>query len=895
MKKITIKKAFAILAFLFIGSITFAQIQPAGKWSPEGDLNILKVTGDADNGDGVSDGALNFNGVGTVVGQGGVFTFDGTMQEGKNYTINSALYNANGSFVKVRVSLHNKTDNTELAVYIDAGTQMNNGDIESVVFSYTAVSTDAGDVLELRFIRNDDGNPARDFRVDNVNLNGDTVGARTIVYSEDFRFASTARGFEAKIITDGGHTAPANILNRVNDIPDLADSNNLFDPSIDREANRIPNGTVRNQKTISTRGDNGTTNFAVDAYAVFTTLDLTSSNTEINPSDDFVYASFWTQRRFAQGDIATITARVSTDYAGDASTATWTTVPLHSGKFGNSTNDDQTFVKGIVDLSAYTSSSTVTFAIRYQGSTSAYSSSNRNGTFYISDLQFIAQETPIINVWNGASAVLTAESNWNTKAAPVTTTNNYVFPSGLANYPTITGTLVANNITIEDGASLVTNGATITSNITYKRQLTTPTPTGNPVIDNLEGWHLVSSPVLNQALNDTFISGNSIASGSLTRKGVATYTENGNIWDYFENTETATFAKGQGYSIKRSSTGNVSFNGNLHLADVETATLTRATDGFQLVGNPFPAYISSKSFLDNNAILSANKMIWIWNDSSNSYDSYVSTTNFIIAPGQAFFVQVNPAESGTLTFAENNQQHNGSDTFQRSSKTAIKLIVDNGTTNRYAKINYDDNATKSFDSGSDGEVFGGVPNSFELYTQLLKSNQEKKYQIQSLPNSDLESMIIPIGIKTTAREITFSAEASNLPSDLKVFLEDRINSTFTRLDEANTVYKVTLSKALNGTGRFFLHTAQKALSVNDNAILENVRIYKSGLSTLKIVGLQEGKSTIKLFNIIGKKVMQSSFDYNGTQEIALPKLAKGIYIVQLTSKAGKLNKKIILE
>jgi len=31
------------------------------------------------------------------------------------------------------------------------------------------------------------------------------------------------------------------------------------------------------------------------------------------------------------------------------------------------------------------------------------------------------------------------------------------------------------------------------------------------------------------------------------------------------------------------------------------------------------------------------------------------------------------------------------------------------------------------------------------------------------------------------------------------------------------------------------------------------------------------------------------------QEIALPKLAKGIYVVQLTTEAGKLNKKIILE
>ncbi len=41
--------------------------------------------------------------------------------------------------------------------------------------------------------------------------------------------------------------------------------------------------------------------------------------------------------------------------------------------------------------------------------------------------------------------------------------------------------------------------------------------------------------------------------------------------------------------------------------------------------------------------------------------------------------------------------------------------------------------------------------------------------------------------------------------------------------------------------------------------------------------------------------MSSSFKSNGVKDISLPKLAKGVYIVQLTTEAGKLNKKIILE
>jgi len=41
--------------------------------------------------------------------------------------------------------------------------------------------------------------------------------------------------------------------------------------------------------------------------------------------------------------------------------------------------------------------------------------------------------------------------------------------------------------------------------------------------------------------------------------------------------------------------------------------------------------------------------------------------------------------------------------------------------------------------------------------------------------------------------------------------------------------------------------------------------------------------------------MMTTFDAINTNDISLPKLADGVYIVQLTTEAGKLNKKIILK
>ncbi|NCT08966.1 MAG: T9SS type A sorting domain-containing protein [Flavobacteriia bacterium] len=41
--------------------------------------------------------------------------------------------------------------------------------------------------------------------------------------------------------------------------------------------------------------------------------------------------------------------------------------------------------------------------------------------------------------------------------------------------------------------------------------------------------------------------------------------------------------------------------------------------------------------------------------------------------------------------------------------------------------------------------------------------------------------------------------------------------------------------------------------------------------------------------------MQTSFSSSGVKDISLPKLATGMYIIQLETATGKLNKKIVLE
>lgn len=177
-------------------------------------------------------------------------------------------------------------------------------------------------------------------------------------------------------------------------------------------------------------------------------------------------------------------------------------------------------------------------------------------------------------------------------------------------------------------------------------------------------------------------------------------------------------------------------------------------------------------------------------------------------------------------------------------------------------------------------MFGGTSNDFAIYSHLVSDSDGADYAIQSLPSSDYENMVIPIAVNAVSgKEVTFSAQALNLPTGIKLFLEDKYTNTYTRLDEATSTYKVTLTEAINGVGRFYLHTKSSVLSTNE-VNLDNISIYKTNNSTLRIVGLSEGPSKVKLFNILGKQILQTSFIATHIKEISLPKLAIGVYLVE---------------
>ncbi|AUC19706.1 T9SS type A sorting domain-containing protein, partial [Polaribacter reichenbachii] len=446
-----------------------------------------------------------------------------------------------------------------------------------------------------------------------------------------------------------------------------------------------------------------------------------------------------------------------------------------------------------------------------------------------------------------------------------------------------------NSLLIKNGGSLIVKG-TSTGNISYQ------------VNANDTNWHLLSSPVVGATYNGTWITDNDIddTSSAGTNIGIGWYTNtvdaNG-VWTYATDaSNSGSFTNAKGFSIKKDATTNsyVTFTGTLK-TDNLTSSITQNTNNWNLLGNPYPSYILVSDLINDNAanLTDTHESVYVWNGT----DYVALTSTDYIHPGQGFFVSADNSTADNFSIdASKLSVQTGVTLYKAASQPTITLLMNDGTNVKSTEINYIEDKTKGLDPGFDIGTFTGEPSTFSIYSHLVNENKGIDFMRQSLPNTDFENMIVPIGINaSTGKELSFTADVVNLPNDIKVYLEDRVKNTFTLINNRSNQYKVSLDTDLNGVGRFFLHTTQNALNLNSENLSNNINIYTTDNSELKIVGLKNGKTSIKLYNVLGKQLIKSSFNAKGLETISLPKVAKGIYIVQLEFESGKLNKKIILE
>lgn len=536
-------------------------------------------------------------------------------------------------------------------------------------------------------------------------------------------------------------------------------------------------------------------------------------------------------------------------------------------------------------------------------------------------------------VWSGTNGTdWTDNGNWSSNAVAATS-QNVIIPVFVTS-PVIASGVTAemndleiqelSSFTVEDNGVVIVNGnfntsetASIKSSSTTSGTLIVKGTSNGMVTFERSGleankWSIVTAPVSGQSIKEFIENATNDIRVNTTvtpnRYAIAYYDDShadGSKWVYYTTddlvTNTLTFEVGRGYAISRSTDGSVSFTGTLATS---TATKSVVASQWNAVGNPFTAFLplnenSGDNFVQDNSsnMDPAFVAAYVWDNTQSKYvaNSLVSTENSL-APGQGFFIRMGSgASSITLDETQRLAQPSTGGTFTRGKQNqtpTIELIASSNNTSVTTVVKYFSNATKGLDPGYDVGNFGA--SSFDVFTHLLEGSNED-FTIQSLPNSDYESMVILVGVKLASNTtVSFKVISSGLPDGIEMYFEDREEGKIIKLKSSDE-YSITSSAALNGTDRFYIHTISNKLSTNDlNSSFAEVKIYKSSKKQVVISGLIT-EAKVKIYSILGEELLSVKAHPNVENRISLLTNSTGIYIVKLASDLGNITKKIIVE
>ena len=419
-------------------------------------------------------------------------------------------------------------------------------------------------------------------------------------------------------------------------------------------------------------------------------------------------------------------------------------------------------------------------------------------------------------------------------------------------------------------------------------------------------WY-ISSPVTGAKSNDVF----NVISPATNK--LYWYDEiHGSSAPWPTITDNETLPEMQGYVANMTSDAVVTFSGTLNTTKSITLhrTALQTKEGFNLVGNPYPAHISlTKAITDN-----ANALNTIWYRTSTSYDSqnskyiyafntcliyddgsYLSspdgTTN-VIPPMQAFWVRANTG-GGTLTFTDITRSHNSSNplkspALKSATQQVLRLQVSNGSSTDEAVVYFNPNASNSFDTYDSPKMTNGTASIPEIYT-LAGSEQ---LVINGMNSIQYDTEIL-LGF-TTGQSNTFTLKASqfsDFASGTQVILRDKLLNA----EQDLTVADYTFSSDVTSTSsRFSLvfKAPSVATGINTN-IFNNVWISTNANNQIVINGAPSGESTLVVCNAIGQKLIIK----NITEKSSLLQtpLQPGVYMLTVTNAGRKMTKKIIID
>ena len=383
--------------------------------------------------------------------------------------------------------------------------------------------------------------------------------------------------------------------------------------------------------------------------------------------------------------------------------------------------------------------------------------------------------------------------------------------------------------------------------------------------------------------------------------------------EWLEPVSGSTLNPMRGYiSASTSTTGSISFTGTLNSGGKSialTRTAGKAKEGFNLVGNPYPSYVSwddaTKTNLDNT--------IWYRTKNvSNAYvfDTYGSVSGIgtnnngslavsgVIPPMQSFWVRVAAGNaSGLLSFTNAMRSHGSSGnrlkapSASNANQKLVRLQVSNGTNSDEAILLFNANASDNFDAYDSPKMSNGNAAIPEIYSkagnEILAINGLKTFEGERH---------IALGFNT-AQNNTFNIKATEIvgfAAQEKIVLYDidkKIEHDLTGL----TNYEFS-SSATNTLSRFELIFKVSGNSTGVNTEIDAIARFVRNDNThiaLHCDGHINSDDCITIYNTAGmalaNKLIRSSIT-----EMHVPYPA-GVYIVQARLSNQTITQKITIK
>lgn len=513
-------------------------------------------------------------------------------------------------------------------------------------------------------------------------------------------------------------------------------------------------------------------------------------------------------------------------------------------------------------------------------------------------------------------------ANWYGGEVPNSATDARIPASGVWQ-PVITGetTAVCRNLTISEGAKLEINaGAQLTvngsllNNGTLRIKSSGVTSSGSMIVkDSSSGTGVTTYDRDMPASLYRYVS--SPVSSATLPPGKRFW-----LWDEpsGEWIETLSCESGRGYTMLADS-GRVSFSGSVSITAEQTGTAPYNSEeqhynnergvwgggGWNLLGNPFTSAMNVSLFLWVNSgdFDPSYKAVYIYNGSdfyfiAEEVPGYEGLGSFVtrdIQAGQGFFVLAN-YQGEVFNFTPEMQTHNRSAPMTKSARAdatpwpGFILTVKQGDITKSAQVIYHDGMTAGLDPGYDVGLLS-ADDDLNIYTKLIMGDSIVKFTRQAIPVYGADTVTVSLGIDSeNGGEVTFSA-ITVAAGNNRYWLSDRLTGITT--DLTVDTYTTSLPERTNGTGRFYLKSAEVINGINrwqDDDL--KLKIRTSGESVI-IEGPPGDRARCEIFDLQGRTVASFLMTDKTLNIIPMPSGSKGVFIVRIKDGALMYGSKVI--